>query len=377
MKAISDLSKKYSEHYRLRGHEILQPRSLISPSFPTAFLMSAGFEDIQSLAKGMHSDKKRLVVVQPCFRYFDAFRNDRRSHLSLFLMGGALYGPGWNINEVMDALLSFLLSLSSINRDRLWLTYFAGGNVAGLDVDQDLAFLQKWEASGLPRDQTVQLGAGESFWIQGGAIVPGKSRFCGPQIEVFYDLSGAACAMGKACMPPCNCGRFLELTNLISIRFIRTESNHLQAIDAPLCESVVGFERLLMAVEGIDAMWSLSGVSSMLHDLALGLPQDSAENLSTTFQIYERLRSFCFLIAEGAVPSGKGRGYVLRRLFRSAVAAGSTLPGNPKTRVREIVETILKQEHEIYGRMIRLHGDDIRRVLLRELNLVQENIATI
>jgi alanyl-tRNA synthetase len=59
--------------------------------------------------------------------------------------------------------------------------------------------------------------------------------------------------------------------------------------------------------------------------------------------IIEHIRAVCFLISDGVRPSGKGRGYILRRLMRRSLAAALKLKINidDKMFFQELVESYI------------------------------------
>jgi alanyl-tRNA synthetase len=71
-------------------------------------------------------------------------------------------------------------------------------------------------------------------------------------------------------------------------------------------------------------------------------------NIKTEYKIIaDHLRSCCFLIADGIMPSNEGRGYVLRRIMRRAMLQIHKL-GAKKTAMHQLVPALIKEMGSAY-----------------------------
>ncbi len=87
------ISQKFTEFYQQQGFTPLPASSLLHPSVPMSFVMSAGLVQIETALSRLDDVQgQRYVLTQKCFRYFDLSRVGRqKAHLSLFEMPGAFY----------------------------------------------------------------------------------------------------------------------------------------------------------------------------------------------------------------------------------------------------------------------------------------------
>ena len=71
--------------------------------------------------------------------------------------------------------------------------------------------------------------------------------------------------------------------------------------------------------------------------------------------IADHLRSTCFLIADGVLPSNEGRGYVLRRIMRRAMRHAHML-GVSEPMMYKLVPALQEQMGEAYPELYRAEG---------------------
>src|SRR5690606_21249841 len=71
--------------------------------------------------------------------------------------------------------------------------------------------------------------------------------------------------------------------------------------------------------------------------------------------IADHLRSSCFLIADGVLPSNEGRGYVLRRIMRRAMRHAQLLgAGDPL--MHKLVPALVREMGQAYPELVRGHA---------------------
>lgn len=82
--------------------------------------------------------------------------------------------------------------------------------------------------------------------------------------------------------------------------------------------------------------------------------------------IADHIRAACFIIAEGVQPSGKQRGYILRRLIRRSLAASLKLKidiSNPKY-FEELTDTVLGIYDGVYPELEQNRGKILETFVL-------------
>ncbi len=333
--AISD---RFVRYYQSLGFKQLPGTSLLHPSIPMTFVMSAGLAEVETAIDqlGSRSPDDDYVMVQNCFRHFDVDRIGKSDlHLSLFEMPGA-FSFGHNTRRIaIRRMWEFLTRDLQIDSSRLWATYFAGGKISGHRFNQDLETYQAWRDLGLPEDRVVGLGADHNFWKQGGGIDGQEtSRKCGPNTELFFDR-GSQLSCRPDCRPGCKCGRFVEFANSLFIfAEIDAETDALSLMADPFTETVIGTERVAMILESQPTVFEIETVRPLIEDLRSFY---SHWNVEVAFNareseriLVDHLRALVFLAADGAPPPGKGgRRRLMRILIRRVLAQMRILQIDP------------------------------------------------
>jgi len=86
--------------------------------------------------------------------------------------------------------------------------------------------------------------------------------------------------------------------------------------------------------------------------------------------IADHLRSSCFLIADGVLPSNEGRGYVLRRIMRRAMLQSYKL-GKKQPIMHLLVDTLITEMGEAYPELIRAKATIIDTLFFEEQKFLE------
>jgi len=132
----------------------------------------------------------------------------------------------------------------------------------------------------------------------------------------------------------CDCGRYVEIWNLVFMQFDRDASGTLTPLPKPSIDTGAGLERVTSVLQGV--------LSNYDTDLFTPLIQRAAELTGTSLEkelekeahaksaaslrvIADHSRAATFLISDGVLPANEGRGYVLRKIIRRAITHGRLL----------------------------------------------------
>jgi alanyl-tRNA synthetase len=334
----SEIRKRFINFYTTEGYRSLPRASMIDPSIPMSFVMSAGLVQVeQSLARTKIRDDDKFVLVQDCFRHFDLDKVGTDDiHLSIFEMPGAFrFGPNGE-EETVQLMWELATSELGIDKNRLWASYFRGGKVLGNEMPEDSKVRDTWFNLGLPYERIVGLGEEDNYWLQGKGFNGGDVvRKSGPNTELFFDR-GMDRSCGIDCQPSCKCGRFIEFSNSLFIRYeVDPKSGQFKQLDDPFSETVVGSERVVMILQNKESVFEIDNYApliQLIRKFSETVTNDSELRVIGECVIADHLRALVYLISDDAPPPGKnGQQRLIKKLLRGLVTGMQLLEiSNPE-----------------------------------------------
>ncbi|HKZ52201.1 MAG TPA: alanine--tRNA ligase, partial [Candidatus Acidoferrales bacterium] len=193
-----------------------------------------------------------------------------------------------------------------------------------------------------------RLGAKDNFWMM-GEIGP-----CGPCSEILYDHGeefrcGPRCGLGT-----CDCGRYVELWNLVFMQFNRDGEGRLTPLPKPSVDTGAGLERLAAALQGTVSNYDTDLFRPLIDHAAELTGKDYGEEQRTDMAlrvIADHSRAAAFVVGDGVLPSNESRGYVLRKIIRRAIDYGRQL-GLEKPFLFEMVGRVAELMREPYPELL-------------------------
>jgi alanyl-tRNA synthetase (EC 6.1.1.7) len=142
-----------------------------------------------------------------------------------------------------------LTQVWGLPKERLWATCFE---------DERGELLRDDEAAGYWRSETdidpshiLFFGRKDNFWEMG------DTGPCGPCSEIHYDRGPEFCSKKDDPTHVCgvnqDCGRYIELWNLVFIQYNRKEDGTLEPLPAKHVDTGAGLERLVAVLQGVDS----------------------------------------------------------------------------------------------------------------------------
>ena len=316
MKA-EEIRRAFLEFFQGKGHLVMPNSSLIPAEDPTLLLTSAGMVQFKPYFTGeMRPPGGRLTSVQKCFRVTDIDEVGDTSHHTFFEMLGNFSIGDYFKKEAIEWAWEFVTGHLNLSPERLWATIHLSDDEA-----HDL-WLQHTE---IPSERIRRFGDQDNWWGPAGTEGP-----CGPCSEIHYDFGGP-CRLDKAeseCGPNCECGRFLELWNLVFMQFYQNPKGERTPLPAPNIDTGMGLERAARILQGTDSAYEtdlFAPIVARVEKLAKVKYGADPEGDRAIRVVAEHARAAAFLIADGVVPGNEGRGYVLRRVIRRAIRFGRKL----------------------------------------------------
>src|SRR6202044_947279 len=151
------------------------------------------------------------------------------------------------------------------------------------------------------------------------------------------------------CKFPCDCGRYVEIWNLVLMQFNRDASGKLNPLPKPSVDTGMGLERVTAVLEDKISNYDTDLFQPLIHEAAKLANADVHEaKIQPSLRIIaDHSRAATFLISDGVVPSNEGRGYVLRKIIRRAITHGRLL-GQTKPFLHQMVYAVRDLMQDAY-----------------------------
>src|SRR5690349_16149732 len=332
----SEIRRKFLDFFVQKGHREVHSSSLVPQNDPTLLFTNAGMNQFKDVFLGLEKrDYSRATTSQKCVRA-GGKHNDlenvgftNRHHTFFEMLGNFSFGDYFKKDAIAYAWeLITSPSWFGIPKDKLYATIFKGEN----GVARDAEAYDLWLGQGVPKERIYEMGLKDNFWQMG------DTGPCGPCSEIHYDMGAIASDQGHTdCEFGCDCGRYVEIWNLVFMQFDRDASGKLTPLPKPSIDTGMGLERVAAVLQGV--------ISNYETDLFLPLIKRAAELTGTSLKkeldkeshtksaaslrvIADHSRAATFLISDGVIPSNEGRGYVLRKIIRRAITHGRLLGQN-------------------------------------------------
>jgi len=329
----SQIRRKFLDFFVRTGHKEVHSSSLVPANDPTLLFTNAGMNQFKDVFLGLEKrDYSRATTSQKCVRA-GGKHNDlenvgftNRHHTFFEMLGNFSFGDYFKKDAIAYAWeLITSPEWFGIAKDKLYVTIFKGEN----GVERDAEAYDLWVGQGVPKDRIYEMGLKDNFWQMG------DTGPCGPCSEIHYDMGPAASDQGHTdCAFTCDCGRYVEIWNLVFMQFDRDASGKLNPLPKPSIDTGMGLERVASVLQGVISNYDtdlftplikraaeLTG-ASLKKELNKEAHTKSAASLRV---IADHSRAATFLISDGVLPSNEGRGYVLRKIIRRAITHGRLL----------------------------------------------------
>ena len=324
-----EIRTKFLKFFEARGHRIVPSSSLVPANDPTLLFANAGMNQFKDVFLGRERrDYSRATTSQKCVRAggkhndLEQVGRTSRHHTFFEMLGNFSFGDYFK-EQAIPFAWELITREFAIPREKLYVTIFEGLTTPDSQIPRDSEAYDYWRSLDVPADRIFELGMKENFWQMG------DTGPCGPCSEIHYDMGIAASDEGHTdCKFPCDCGRYVELWNLVFMQFNRDEQGVMTPLPKPSIDTGAGLERLSAVLQGklsnfeTDLFRPLIDEAAALANVEYGSNHDTDVSLRI---IADHARAATFLISDGVLPSNEGRGYVLRLIMRRALYHGQTL----------------------------------------------------
>ncbi len=319
MKA-SEIRRSFLDFFKSKGHTIVPSASVAPLDDPTLLFTNAGMNQFKNIFIGLEEPKNRRVAdTQKCIRVsgkhndledvgFDTFH-----HTFFEMLGNWSFGDYYK-KEAIEFAWELLTEVWKLPKERLFVTVFrTDDEAAGLWI----------ELTDIAPERVMRFDEKDNFWEM-GATGP-----CGPCSEIHFD-TGDLTSQAQVFDDPVEGvngenARFIELWNLVFIKYNREKNGALTPLKEKHVDTGMGFERVVAVIQNKNSNYDTDIFTPLIDAIARLSGIAYSENGMAHRVIADHVRALTFSIADGAIPSNEGRGYVMRRLLRRAARFGRNL----------------------------------------------------
>ncbi len=318
-----DVRNQFLDFFKKKQHEIVASAPVVPFDDPTLLFTNAGMNQFKDVFIGNETrNYNRAADTQKCIRVSGKHNDledvgfDTYHHTFFEMLGNWSFGDYFK-KEAIAWAWELLTEVWGIEKDRLYATVFGGDKKDGLDADIEAEQLWK-EVTDINPENILRFGKKDNFWEMG------DTGPCGPCSEIHIDLTPDKSGGKRVNADDPN---VIEIWNLVFIQYNRDKSGMLHALPAKHVDTGMGFERVLAVLNGTNSNYDTDLFTPMLDKITdlSGTPYASDEKGFAHRVIADHVRALTFSIADGAMPSNEGRGYVLRRILRRAARFGRNL----------------------------------------------------
>ena len=341
MKTSKQIRQEYISFFTERGHSFVRSAPVVPHDDPTLLFTNSGMAQFKDIFLGTGSrDYNRAVNSQKCIRAsgkhndLEDVGHDNYHHTFFEMLGNWSFGDYFKQQAIVWAW-ELITGVWGLPKEKLWATVFEGGD--GVDPDEEAEQFW-WKETDIQKNQVLRYDKSDNFWEM-GEVGP-----CGPCSELHIDLGEGTCPLSDQHECAVNvegCWRFVELWNLVFMQYQRFPDQHLEPLPAQHVDTGMGLERICRVLQQVDSNYSTDLFVPILGKISeVTGTEDKEGEIGVAYRVIaDHLRSLSFAIADGAIPSNEGRGYVLRRMLRRATRFGRVL-GMEKPFIHQLVGTL-------------------------------------
>lgn len=339
----AEIRDLFLQFWAAKGHAIESSSSLIPQDDPTLLWINSGVAAIKKYFDGsVIPQNPRITNAQKSIRTNDIENVGvtARHHTFFEMLGNFSIGDYFREEAIVWGW-EFLTSKEWIgfDPDKLYVTVYP----------TDTASYRIWrEVIGLSDEHIIKTE--DNFWEIGEGP-------CGPCTEIFYDR-GVAYEFDTPKEELFVSGeneRWLEIYNIVFSQYnaeVGVDREQYKELPSQNIDTGMGLERMASIIQDTPTNFETDLIFPLIQktEAYTTCKYGQSKEVDTAFKVIaDHLRTLTFAIADGALPSNEGRGYVLRRLLRRATRFGLQRLNIQNAFMYELVDAVLPMMGSYYG----------------------------
>jgi len=381
-----EIRQSFLDFFASKDHKIVPSAPMVIKDDPTLMFTNAGMNQFKNIILGNDPIQyPRVANSQKCLRVsgkhndLEEVGHDTYHHTMFEMLGNWSFGDYFK-KEAIAWAWEYLTEVLKLDKDRLYVSVFAGAPDEGLERDNEAAnfWLQYVSA-----DRIIDGSKADNFWEMG------DTGPCGPCSEIHIDLRSddeRAKIDGKSLVNQDH-PQVIEIWNNVFMQYNRKSDGSLEELPAKVIDTGMGFERLCMAMQGkqsnydTDVFLPIIQTISKLSGIAYGANGQSDIAMRV---IADHLRTIAFSITDGQLPSNAKAGYVIRRILRRAVRYAYTFLNQHQAFMYQLIDVLIEVMGDAYPelmaqktlieKVIKEEEDSFLRTLETGIKLLDKNL---
>ena len=313
----SEIRAMYLDFFKSKGHMVEPGAPLVPVNDPTLLWINSGVAALKKYFDGREvPSTPRITNAQKSIRTNDIENvgTTSRHHTFFEMLGNFSIGDYFR-EEAVTWGWELLTSPEwfGFDKEKLYITVYPD--------DQETYDL--WIKLGVKPEHIIKLEY--NFWEIGEGP-------CGPNTEIFFDrgLKYDPENIGvRLIADDLENDRYIEIWNIVFSQFNSKEG--LDRSEYPLLpnkniDTGMGLERMACVLQEVETNFDTDLFMPIIRATEQIANVSYTKETETAFKVIaDHVRTVTFAVADGALLSNEGRGYVLRRLLRRAVRYGKAL----------------------------------------------------
>ena len=346
----------FLEYFKQHGHMVEPSASLVPHNDPTLLWINAGVAALKKYFDGREKPQcPRITNAQKSIRTNDIENVGKtaRHHTFFEMLGNFSIGDYFK-EEAIAFAWEFLTSDQWIgfDKDKLYITVY---------IDDEVAY-NRWIELGV--DPSHILKTANNYW----EIGEGPS---GPDSEIFYDRGEAYDPNHEGetlFFEEKDNDRYIEVWNVVFSQYDAKEGvdrKDYKELPQKNIDTGMGLERLVSIIQNGETNFDTDLFLPMIHETEKIAQYPYEGEFKMAYRVIaDHIRTVTFAIADGAMPSNEGRGYIIRRVLRRAVRFALKL-GITKPFMCDLVDTVVENYKDYYPYLIE-KADLIKKIVRNE-----------
>ena len=349
-----EIRQSFLDFFASKGHKIVPSAPMVIKDDPTLMFTNAGMNQFKNIILGNDPIKySRVADSQKCLRVsgkhndLEEVGHDTYHHTMFEMLGNWSFGDYFK-KEAIEWAWEYLVDVLKLDTERLYVTVFEGYAPEGLERDDEAAAI--WEQF-LPKSRIINGNKKDNFWEMG------DTGPCGPCSEIHIDIrnnedrakiDGLTLVNGSH-------PQVIEIWNNVFMQYNRKADGSLEGLPAKVIDTGMGFERLCMALQGVQSNYDTDVFTPIIKEIGLICHSEYGSNEQTDIAmrvIADHVRTIAFSITDGQLPSNAKAGYVIRRILRRAVRYGYTFLNQRSAFMFKLIPVLCENMGKAYPELL-------------------------